>query len=130
MLRKALLLVLVVAMSFGLTAFSGYLVYANSAGTSEANLSLVLRFAVSPIIAILIGILVGFLSKGHPVLIAVLGLLPWAVMLLASPPKPTSLSAWAGWLSPLVIYLPLAAAAARVAWRYRCRPASQSSQLA
>jgi len=130
MLRKALLFVLAVAVSFGLTAFSGYLVYANSVGASEANLSVVVRFAASPIIAILIGVLVGFLSKDHPVLIAVLGLLPWTVMSLASPHKPTSLSAWAGWLAPLAIYLPLAATAAWVAWRYRCRASVQSSQLA
>ena len=130
MLRKALLLVLAVAVSFGLTAFFGYLVYANSAGASGANLSLVVRFAISPIIALLIGILVGFLSKRNPVLIAVLGLLPWTVMFLATPHKPTSLSAWAGWLAPLVIYLPLAATAAWVAWRYRCRASGHSRQLA
>jgi hypothetical protein len=92
MLRKVLLVVLAVPVSFGLTALSGYLVYANSPGVSEAKLSLVVRFAISPIIAILIGTLVGFLNKDHPVLIAVLGLLPWTVMFLASPQKPTSLS--------------------------------------
>jgi hypothetical protein len=130
MLRKGVLLLLAVAVSFGLTAFSGYVVYANSAGTSEANLSLVVRFAISPIIAILIGIFVGFLSKDRPVLIAVLGSLPWTFMFLASPHKPTSLSAWAGWLAPLVIYLPLAATTAWMAWRYRCRASGQSRQLA
>ena len=130
MLRKAILFVLAVAVSFGLTAFSGYLVYASSAGRSEANLSLVVRFAISPIIAILIGILVGFLSKDHPVLTAVLGLLPWTIMFLASPHKPTSLSAWAGWLAPPLICVPLAATAAWMAWRYRCRTSGQSSQLA
>jgi hypothetical protein len=129
MLRKVLLVVLAVPVSFGLTVLSSYLVYANSAGTSEAKLSLVVRFAISPIIAALIGTLVGFLSKDHPTLITVLSLLPWTVF-LASPQEPTSLSAWAGWLSPVVIYLLLAAAAARVAWRYRSGATRQSRQLA
>ena len=119
MLRKVLLVALAVAVSFGLTALSGYLLYANSAGTSEAKLSLVVRFAISPIIAILIGTLIGFLSKDHPVLITALGLLPWTVMFLARPQMPTSLSVWASWLSSAVIYLLLAAVASRVAWRYR-----------
>ena len=130
MLRKVLLVVLAVPVSFGLTALSGYLVSANSASISEAKLSLVVRFAISPIIAVLIGTVIGFLSKDHPVLITVLGLMPWTVMFLASPQKPTSLSVWAGWLSPVVIYLLLAAAAARVAWRYRSGIIRQSRQLA
>jgi hypothetical protein len=130
MLRRVVLFVLAVAVSFALTALSGYLVYANSAGKGEANLSLVVRFAISPTIAILIGIVIGFLSKDHPVLIAVLGLLPWAVMFLAGPNKPTSLSAWAGWLVPVVVYLPLAAIAAWMAWRYRYRASGGSGRLA
>jgi len=129
MLRKALLLVLAVAVSYVLTALDGYLLYANSAGTSEATLSFVVRFATSPITAILIVVLVGFLSKDRPVLIAVLGLLPWTFMFLASPHKPTSLSAWAVWLSPLVVYPLFTAAAAWLAWRYRQRALSQSRQL-
>ena len=130
MLRKTLLIVLAVLVSFALTGIVGYLISANSASRSEANLSLVVRFAISPIIAILIAVLVGFLSKDHAVLTAVLGLLPWTVMSLASPHKPTSLSAWAGWLAPLVVCLPLAATSAWIAWRYRCRTSGQSSQLA
>jgi hypothetical protein len=130
MLRKTLLIVLAVLVSFALTGIAGYLIYANSASRSEANLSLVACFAINPIIAILIGVLVGFLSKDHAVLTAVLGLLPWTVLLLGTAHQPTSLAAWAGWLAPMVICLPLAAAAASVAWRYRCRVSSQSSRLA
>lgn len=130
MLRKALLTVLAVVVSFGLTGIAGYLIYANSAGTSEANLSLVIRFAISPIIAILVGILVGYLSKDHPVLVGGLGLLPWTVMLLASPHRPTSLSAWASWLSPLVFWLPLSVAAAWWMWRFSHRTASRAESLA
>lgn len=84
MLRKALLIVLAIVVSFGLTGIAGYLMYANSANTSEATLSLVIRFAINPIIAILVGMLVGYLSKDQPALVGLLGLLPWAVMLLAS----------------------------------------------
>lgn len=130
MLRKTVLIVLAVAVSFGLTAFSGYLVYGNSAARSEASLSLVVRFAISPAIAILIGILLGLLSKDHPVLIAVLGLLPWTLVFLASKHKPTSLSAWAGWLVPVIAYLPLAAIAAWMDRRFRCRASGGSNHLA
>jgi hypothetical protein len=118
MLRSALLLVVVVAMSFALTALAGYLVdeYENFAGPPEATLSLVIRFAISPTIAIRIGILVGRLSKNHPVSVTVLGLTPWTIMLLASPHKPTSIWGWISWVSPVVICLPLATAAG---WRTR-----------
>jgi hypothetical protein len=129
MVRKALLIILAVAVSFGLTALAGYLVYTNSAGTSERNLSLVIRFAISPIVAVLIGTVVGFLSKDRPVVITVLGLLPWTVMFLANPQKPPTWSAWAVWLFPLVVYLPLAATAAWLLWRYRSGVSSQSDQL-
>ena len=130
MLRKTLLIVLAVLVSVALTGIAGYLINANSASRSEANFSLVVRFVISPIIAILIGILVGFLSKDHAVLTAVLGLLPWTVVLLGTPHKPTSLAAWAGWLAPPVIYVALAATAALLAWRYRCKVSSQSTRLA
>jgi hypothetical protein len=89
----------------------------------------VIRFAISPIIVVLIGAVVGFLSKDHPVLITVLGMSPWTVMLLASPHRPTTFSAWAFWFSPLFVYLPLAATAAWLPWRCRSRASSQSSQL-
>ena len=130
MLRKTLLVILAVAVSFGLTAFAGYVVYSNSADTAETNLSLVVRFAINPIIAVLIGALVGRLSKDHPALVAVLGLAPWTMMLLASPHKPTSLSAWAGWFSPLVICLPLSAAVARWTWRYSHQISNRAGSLA
>lgn len=130
MLRKALLIVLAIVVSFGLTGIAGYLMYANSANTSEATLSLVIRFAINPIIAILVGMLVGYLSKDQPALVGLLGLLPWAVMLLASPHRPTSLFAWANWLSPLVFWLPLSVAAACWMWRFSHRTSSRAESLA
>lgn len=130
MLRKALLFMSAVAVSFGLTAFSGYVVYANFSGRSEGNLSLVVRFAISPIIAILVGGLVGLFSEDRPVLVALLGLMPWTIMFVAGPHKPTSSAAWALWISPLVMYLALAATAAWAASRYGRGRSRQSSQLA
>ena len=130
MLRNGLLIVLAVVVSFALTGVAGYLIYANSAGRSEADLSLLVRVAVNPIIALLVGILVGCFNKDHPVLVGGLGLLPWAVMLLASPHKPTSLSDWVSWLSPLVFWLPLSVAAAWWMWRFSHRTASRAESLA
>ena len=129
MLRKALLVVLAIVVSFGLTGIAGYLIFANSAGTSEANLSFVVRFAINPVIAILVGIVVGYLSTDHPALVESLGLLPWTVMLLASPHKPPSFSAWAGWLLPLVLWLPLSSAAAWLMWRFTRRISNRAGSL-
>lgn len=110
MLRKALLVLLAVVVSFGLTGIAGYLLYASRA--TDANLSLMVRFAVNPLIAILVGVLVGYLSKDHSALVGGLGLLPWTVMLLASPHRPTSLVQWICWFLPLVFWLPLSATCA------------------
>jgi hypothetical protein len=130
MLRKSLLVIMAVLVSYGLTALAGYVLYANSEGRSEAHLSILIQFLISPIIAVLIGTLVGLLSKDHPVATSTLGLVPWTIMLLSNPTKPTSVSGWASWLCPLVVYLPLGAAAASVAWRYRRKTAHQSGSLA
>jgi hypothetical protein len=130
MLRKSLLVIMAVVLSYGLTALAAYILYANSGGRSEAHLSIMVRFLISPIIAALIGTLVGLLSKDHPVATSILGLAPWTIMLISSPYKPTSLSGWASWLSPLVVYLPLGAAAASLAWRSRCKESNRSESLA
>jgi predicted neutral ceramidase superfamily lipid hydrolase len=129
MLRKSLLLVMAVFVSYGLTVLAGYLLYSNSKGRSEAHLSMFIQFLISPIIAVLIGTLVGLLSKDHPVAISTLGLVPWTIMLLSSPHKPASAWGWASWLCPLVVYLPLGAAAASVAWRYHRKMSHHSGSL-
>jgi hypothetical protein len=69
------------------------------------------------------------LSKDHPVAISTLGLVPWTIMLLSSPHKPASAWGWASWLCPLVVYLPLGATAAYVAWRYCHKTPHQSGSL-
>jgi len=118
MLRKALLVLSAVAVSYVLTALAGYALYLISEGRSEAHLSILARFIINPLIAVLIGSLVGFLSKDRPILMAIVGLAPWAVM-LQSPYKPVSVSGWISWLSPILIFVPLGATVAACAWRYR-----------
>jgi hypothetical protein len=130
MLQKVLLVLSAVVISYGLTAFAGYIVYASSEGRSEAHLSILIRFIASPLIAVLIGGLVGSLSKDRPIPTLIIGLLPWTIMLLSSPNKPVSVSGWLSWLAPILVYLPLGATAATFAWRYRHKPTNQSGLLA
>jgi hypothetical protein len=129
MLRKVLLVVMAVVTSYGLTALAGYVLYMNSAGRSEGQLSTMVRFVINPVIAVLIGCLVGLLSKDHPIATSIVGLAPWAIMLL-SPYKPTSISGWADWLVPILVHIPLGATAAGFTWRYRRKPSSQSGLVA
>jgi hypothetical protein len=87
MLRKVLLVLMAVVISYGLTAFAGYILYASGEGWSEAHLSIVIRFIESPLIAVLIGSLVGFLNKDRPIPTSIIGLAPWTILLLSSPNK-------------------------------------------
>jgi|HubBroStandDraft_1064217.scaffolds.fasta_scaffold44130_3 hypothetical protein len=130
MLRKVLLVLMAVVISYGLTAFAGYILYASGEGWSEAHLSIVIRFIESPLIAVLIGSLVGFLSKDRPIPTSIIGLAPWTILLLSSPNKPVSISGWLSWLAPILVYAPLGATAAVFAWRYRHKSAKQSGSLA
>lgn len=130
MLRKVLLVLTAAVVSYVLTALTGYILYASSDGRSETNLSLVTRFAVNPLIFVLIGSLVGFLSKDHPGPTSMVGLAPLAILLLSSPNKPVSISGWLSWLAPILVYMPLGATAAAFAWRYRRKSAKDSGLLA
>jgi hypothetical protein len=127
MLRKVMLVLIGVVTSYGLAALAGYVLYMNSAGRSEAHLSTTVRFVVSPLIAVLVGCLVGLLSKDHPIATSIAGLAPWAIMLV-SPDKPVSISG--GWLVPILVYIPLGATAAGFVWRRWRKPPSQSGLLA
>jgi hypothetical protein len=115
MLRRVLLVVMATIVSHSLAALSGYLLYTVSAGWSVAHLSLVIRFMFSPAIAILTGVLVGLLSKDHPIAVSILGLAPW-IFNLFGPEKPT----WA-WLGPGVVYIALGAIAALLVFQFRQR---------
>ena len=128
MLRRLLTVVMAVVVSCRLAALAGYLLYLNSAGRSEEHLSATVRFVVSPLIAILIGCLVGLLSKDHPIATSIVGLAPWAITLL-SPYKPTSIFSWAEWIIPILLYIPLGATAAGFTWRYRRKLSGQSGSL-
>ena len=99
MLRRILLVVMAVAISFGMTACSGYLLYTISEGRSEGHLSLMIRFIFNPAIALLVGVLVGLLSKDHPALTSIVGLVPWILMLHGSRSGGT-LSGTVAWIGP------------------------------
>ena len=103
MLRKALLVLMAMVLSYGLTALAGYMLYIDSEGRSEAQLSLVILFIINPFIFVLIGSLVGFLSKDRPVPTSIVGLAPLTIMLLSSPNKPVSISGWLTWLAPILV---------------------------
>lgn len=120
MLRRILLIVMTIVASYSLTGIGGYMIYALSAGRSEAQLSLFVRFIFSPIIALLLGALIGFLSKDHPAIVLIVGLAPWAIMLHGTSGGAT-FSGWLKWIGPVLIYLVLGATASVAASRIRNR---------
>lgn len=124
MLRKILLIVMAVLMSFGLTVLGGYFLYVTSGTRSELSLSFATRFVVSPLIAMLVGTMVGLLSKDHPVATSMLGLGPWAVMDIMIPQTPALVSGWIVRLTMAFLYLSLNAAAAAWIWSHRARATS------
>jgi len=130
MLRKLLLVLMTVFVSFALTALAGYILYASSARQSEARLSTIVNFLASPLILLLIGWLVGLLSEDRPIPTLIIGLVPWTIMLLSGPNKPASISGWLGWLLPVLVYMPLGAATAEFAWRIRHKTTAKPRSLA
>jgi hypothetical protein len=73
-LRRLLLILMAVITSFALTACSGYVLYILSEGRSERHLSLMVRFIFNPVEALLVGGLVGLLSKDYLAWTSVVGL--------------------------------------------------------
>lgn len=120
MLRRIMLVVMAVFVSYALTAASGYVLYVLSGGLSEGSLSLMVLFFFSPLVAILVGLLVGFLSKDYAPLMATVGLAPWALMFHGLA-RGGLLSGWLRWAGPILFYLGLGAGAAAWAWRVRHR---------
>ncbi len=116
MLRKVVLVVMAVVTSFAFTALSGYILYTISKGRSEGHLSLLILFIFNPAIAVLVGVLVGLLSKVHPALTSTVGLVPWVLMLLHGSGSGLTLLAWIG---RILVYLVLAAGSAELIWRFR-----------
>ena len=120
MLRRILLVAMAVVSSFVLTACSGYFLYSISAAWSEGHLSLIIRFVFNPIIAALVGVLVGLLSKDHPELTSLVGLIPWALMLHGL----QSVGTFKGnlvWMGAVSLCFAVAAGSASLVWRFRHR---------
>ena len=88
--RKVFLGVLAVVVSFGLTGASAYVLYCLSGSSSEAQLSALARFVVSPLIAAITGALVGIFSTDRPIYLTIVGLAPWALTFLASATRPNA----------------------------------------
>lgn len=129
MLRRILLVVMAAVTSFALTACSGYILYTISQGRSEGHLSLLIRFIFNPAIAVLVGVLVGLLSRDHPVSTTIVGLAPWVLMLHGSR---SGWTVWGNlaWIGPILVYLILAAGSAALAWRLRHgREAGKSAKI-
>jgi hypothetical protein len=100
-------------MSFGLTTLGGYLLYNMSGHTNEYQLSWFSNHLFTPCIAAVTGCLVGTLSKDHPVLTAVVGLLPWTLSLNLYTGRVTPSA-----LSTMVELEFLTGVAAAVGWRF------------
>ena len=124
MLRRFLLVLMAFVASYSLTALAGYALSAASDSTSDAKLSILVRTIFNPLIAILVGALVGLLSRDYAVQITLFGLTPWA-LLLVGPRKPVSFSGWIISLTPIFVLLPMAAVASAFVWRYRHRVAAK-----
>ena len=118
MLRKILLVIVAIGFSLVLTIFSGYILYKISDRYSEMQLSLMIRYIFNPIIAMLVGVLVGLLSKNHPALISIAGLMPWVLMLHSSSTC-RSLGENFTWSIPILINLAFAAGCALLVRHFR-----------
>ena len=120
MLRKIILVIMATLVSYALTAFSGYILYALSTGRSEAQLSVLVRFVFNPVIALLVGCFVGALSKDQPAWTSAIGLAPWALLVHGSRSS-AGISGLVTWVAPVAIYILLGAVAGAFAWRLRHR---------
>jgi len=120
MLRKILLVIIATVVSYALTAFSGYVLYTLSTGRSEAQLSILVRFVFNPAIALLVGCLVGILSKDHPAWTSAVGLTAWALLVHGSHSS-EAIFGLIAWAAPVAVYIVLGAVAGFFAWRLRQR---------
>lgn len=78
------------------------------------------RFIINPIIATLVGVLVGLLSKDHPASTSIVGLVLWALMMLGLKSAGT-LRGNLIWVGLVSVYFLFAASAATLIWRLRHR---------
>ncbi len=118
MLRRIFLVAMAALASFALTACSGYFLYIISEGWSEGRLTLIIRFIFNPLIAALVGVLIGLLSKDHPALTSIVGLVPWALVLHGMKSAGT-LEGNLVWMGAVSVCFVFAASSATLAWRFR-----------
>jgi chromate transport protein ChrA len=80
------------------------------------------RYVLNPVIALLVGTCVGALAKSRAGVLAVLGLVPWALGFLFAQRQDTSHFLVLGLFG--LLYLLIGAAAARTTFRMRTRSAA------
>jgi hypothetical protein len=121
-LRRVLLGVFAIFTSYGLAAASAHVLYSLSGSRSEAELSALVRFILSPLIAAITGLLVGVFSTDRPVYLTIVGLAPWAITLLASATRLNARDLLTQ--SALAFfYVGLGGVFALLIWKVRCRHA-------
>lgn len=120
MIRNLVLIALAILISFSLTIAGGYAMYHFSAAANEYQLGWFANHLFNPIVAVIVGLLIGSFSRSHAVIITVLGLMPWALSLNIYGCRP--IAAAAGALIELEI---LGAVAAVVSWKFFHKPATQ-----
>jgi uncharacterized membrane protein len=79
MVRNILTVGIGVVLSFLASAAAAMLFYRLSDRWSEAEFGAFARYAISPVIGILVGVCVGFLAKSRPGFMAALSHLPWVL---------------------------------------------------
>jgi MFS family permease len=84
MLRSVWVIALAVIVSFALSASGGYFLYLFSSRQSEVRLGLFARYIISPLIAVIVGALVGYLIRDHAGLTTTISLMPWGYVLSSS----------------------------------------------
>ena len=84
--RQILTVLLGVVLSYLVTAAGGYFVFHIQLYTrwSEPQLGALVRYLINPLIAVIVGSVVGALAKKRAGVLAVLSLIPWALVPLFS----------------------------------------------
>ncbi len=116
MIRKIGLVIAAVCISYGFALLSGYLLYSFARGQSEITLSALIKYAISPAIAVLVGLFVGYLAEEYAFVLTVVGLMPWVL------PLHGRLAIASGWffsMVPPAIYLLLGGLVAHFVSRFR-----------
>jgi len=117
--RQILAVIVGIVFSFLATAACGYALYQFSDRWSEPQLGTFARYVADPIIAIIVGALVGLLAKSRPAFVAALSLAPWAFAFPLS--RRQSLRNEMILLVLSLIYIVVGAMVARIVFRMRAR---------